>query len=94
MSATKLDDATIAKRLEALPHWTRDGDAIVRKISADSFREAQALVNRVCDLAEGMGHHPDLQWVYVNLTFRLNTHDAGGLTKLDFALATAIDAIA
>jgi len=93
MTAKKLDDAEIDKRLEGLPEWTRDGDAIVRKHAAGSFRDAQALVNRVCDLAEGMGHHPDLHWVYVNLTFRLNTHDAGGLTKLDFALAQAIDAI-
>lgn len=93
MSAKKLDDAEITKRLEGLPEWSRDGDAIVRKWSAGSFREAQALVNRVCDLAEGMGHHPDLHWVFVHVTFRLNTHDAGGLTKLDFALAGAIDAI-
>ena len=89
----KLDTAAIEKSLAATPAWKVEGDSIVRVVEAKSFRSAQALVNRICDLAEGAEHHPDLTWSYRRLSIALTTHDAGGLTALDFRLAQLIDAL-
>lgn len=94
MGAKRLEDPAIAERLAELPEWKREGDTIVRKLSLSTFREAQRFVNRLCDLAEGLNHHPDLHWVYVHVTVALSTHDAGGLTSLDFRLAGCVDEVA
>jgi 4a-hydroxytetrahydrobiopterin dehydratase len=45
-------------------------------------------------VAERMNHHPEWSNVYNRVTVRLTTHDAGGLTHLDFALAQAMDSLA
>ncbi len=71
--------------------WRRDGDALERAYTAKSARAALQLIQRIGDLAEGANHHPDLTWVYRSLTIRLNTHDAGGITKLDLHLAACIE---
>ena len=55
------------------------------------FRAALAFVNRVGELAERAGHHPDIDIRYNTVTLTLCTHDAGGLTTKDFELARAID---
>jgi 4a-hydroxytetrahydrobiopterin dehydratase len=49
-------------------------------------------VNRVADLAEAADHHPDIDVRYSKVTLVLSTHDAGGLTARDFALAESIGA--
>jgi 4a-hydroxytetrahydrobiopterin dehydratase len=49
-------------------------------------------VNRVAALAEAADHHPDILVSYTRVTLTLSTHDAGGLTARDFALARQIDA--
>jgi 4a-hydroxytetrahydrobiopterin dehydratase len=51
-----------------------------------------AFVNRVADLAEAADHHPDIDIRYSRVTLVLSTHDAGGLTARDFALAEKIGA--
>ena len=91
MAREKLDDAAVAKRLEALPSWSRDGIFRVRKHTAPSVRRAVALIGRIADLAEGADHHPDLTWVWRHLTIKLSTHDAGGITTRDFHLAQCIE---
>lgn len=73
--------------------WRRDGDAIVRDLQAADFPAAIALVNRVAEVAEEAGHHPDIVvhgWNHVRL--RLSTHSEGGLTDADFRLAARLDA--
>jgi 4a-hydroxytetrahydrobiopterin dehydratase len=89
--AEPLDDATIEARLAALDGWTRDGDEIRKEFTRAGFPEAIAFVVRVGFLAEAANHHPDIdiRWRTVHLT--LSTHDAGGLTALDFELAGRID---
>ena len=89
----KLDPAEIEKALTDIPEWRRDGSSIVRSFKASSFRDAQARVNRLCDLAEGAQHHPDLQWTFDRITIALTTHDTGGLTALDFRMAALIDQV-
>ncbi len=90
---TLLSDADIRERLRELPHWTREGDAIIRTWTFDDFPPALAFINRVGALAEAANHHPDIYNSWATVRLSLTTHDAGGLTDRDFALAKAIDAL-
>lgn len=62
-----------------------------RKLKFKDFVEAMEFVNKVADLAESEGHHPDITIVYSRVTLELFTHEAGGLTENDFILAAKID---
>jgi 4a-hydroxytetrahydrobiopterin dehydratase len=88
---SRLDDTGIAQALGQTPGWERAGGEIRRTYRLKDFREALAFVNRVGDLAEGAGHHPDIDIRYSAVTLALSTHSAGGLTAKDFELARAID---
>jgi len=88
---TLLSSADLEAALAGLASWRRDGDAIVRDLRLASFRAAIDCINGIAELAEAADHHPELFNVYRNLTIRLSTHDAGGVTAKDVALATAID---
>lgn len=88
-----LTDAEIDTRLAA-GEWRRDGQAIVREWKLEDFPRAVAFVNRVADVAEAAGHHPDILlhgWNKVRL--ELSTHSEGGLTQADFDMASRIDAL-
>jgi pterin-4a-carbinolamine dehydratase/very-short-patch-repair endonuclease len=85
-----LDDAAIASALDELPGWARDGDALVRTAKLPDFPTAIGVVDRVAEIAEERGHHPDIDIRWRTLTFRLSTHSEGGITELDVALAGAI----
>jgi 4a-hydroxytetrahydrobiopterin dehydratase len=89
---SRLDDLGAAEALRRTPGWERAGAAITRTYRFRDFREALAFVNRVGDLAERAGHHPDIDIRYNTVTLALTTHDAGGLSPKDFDLARAIDA--
>lgn len=89
---SRLDDAGVAQALRQLPGWERAGAEITRTYRFRDFREALAFVNRVGELAERAGHHPDIDIRYNAVTLALTTHDAGGLSAKDFELARAIDA--
>jgi 4a-hydroxytetrahydrobiopterin dehydratase len=73
--------------------WRRDGDTIRRTVVAPDFRTAIAIVNDVAEQAEALNHHPDIDIRWRTLHLVLTTHDAGGLTDLDYKLAARIDAI-
>jgi len=85
-----LPDESIAERLAALPGWSREGDEIVRTFELPSFPEAIAFVDRIAVEAEAADHHPDLDIRYRKVRVALTTHDQGGITDNDFALATKI----
>ncbi|HVO11797.1 MAG TPA: 4a-hydroxytetrahydrobiopterin dehydratase [Vicinamibacteria bacterium] len=87
---SRLDDQQIARRLQVLAGWERRGDEIRRTFSFPDFKAALAFVNRVGELAEAMNHHPDIDIRYARVTLALTTHDAGGLSALDFELAGRI----
>ena len=87
----KLDDAAITTALDGVPGWTRNGDGIERSYKFADFVAAFAFMTRVALLAEKADHHPEWSNVYNRVEIRLTTHDAGGLSVRDFALATAID---
>jgi 4a-hydroxytetrahydrobiopterin dehydratase len=74
-----------------VPDWQRVGNEIERTFRFRDFREAIAFVVQVALLAERMDHHPDIEIRYRQVTLRLSTHSAGGLTEKDFHLAQQID---
>jgi len=77
----------IATRLALLPGWTFTDDALRRELVFADFPEAFAFMTRVALAAEKMDHHPDWSNVWNRVSVTLRTHDAGGVTELDFRLA-------
>jgi 4a-hydroxytetrahydrobiopterin dehydratase len=90
----KMDPARIVLALTALPLWKRDGEVISRRFAFKDFPAAMAFVNAVANLAEQAQHHPDIDVRWNQVTLALTTHDAGGLTEKDFALARECDGLA
>jgi 4a-hydroxytetrahydrobiopterin dehydratase len=84
-----------AAALAALPDWTLDpdGTGIGRAFKFRDFVEAFGFMTRVALLAERADHHPEWSNVYDRVAIRLSTHDCGGLSKRDVALAQKIDAL-
>ena len=76
-----------------LPAWkpTPGRDAISRSFSFRNFNEAWGFMTRVALLAEKADHHPEWHNVWNKVDITLSTHDAGGLSRRDIALAKAID---
>ena len=87
-----LTDAEIDATLAGLPGWTRAGDGIERSYRFADFTRAFAWMTRAALLAEKADHHPEWSNVWNKVEVRLTTHDSGGITAKDVALATAIDA--
>jgi 4a-hydroxytetrahydrobiopterin dehydratase len=85
-----LTDSAVQDRLKTLPAWTLQGNAIQTVKTFKDFVQAIEFVNRLVDPAETAGHHPDIAISYNKVTIALTTHDAGGLTEKDFALAATI----
>ncbi|GIT92568.1 putative pterin-4-alpha-carbinolamine dehydratase [Jannaschia pagri] len=73
--------------------WTEDDGALTRQFTFQDFSEAWGFMTRVAMLAETADHHPEWSNVYNRVDIRLTTHDAGGLTDKDTALATAINGL-
>ena len=85
-----LTHSEIKQAMRGLPGWTTDGKALRRQYTFADFPAAVAFVNRLVAPAEAQGHHPDIAISYNRVTLSLTTHDAGGLTAKDLALARAI----
>jgi 4a-hydroxytetrahydrobiopterin dehydratase len=88
---TKLSEAEILERLPKAKDWERHGDMLVRSWQFPSFRRAIEFVNQVAALIEKINHHPDLIVRYRTVRIEMSTHDAGGLTDLDFTLISQIN---
>jgi 4a-hydroxytetrahydrobiopterin dehydratase len=93
MPATKLTADERETALAALPGWTPvDGrDAIHKRFVFRNFSAAFGFMSRCAMMAEKLDHHPEWSNVYRTVEVTLTTHDAGGLTALDIALARAMD---
>jgi 4a-hydroxytetrahydrobiopterin dehydratase len=85
-----------AEKLRQFPDWVAevDGRAIARKLGFTDFVTAFGFMAQVAMEAEKLNHHPEWSNVYRHVEIRLTTHDLGGLSDLDFALASRIDALA
>ena len=86
----------VERLLSQISGWTLEpGRSELRKrFRFSRFGETIAFVNRMADLAESEGHHPDFCVRFANLDVTLTTHAVGGLTENDFILAAKIDALA
>lgn len=73
--------------------WERREGYLYREFRFASFVEAFGFMTSVALIAERMNHHPDWSNVYNVVRIRLTTHDAGGITDKDIALASAISAL-
>ena len=95
MAITQLNPAERDAALARLPQWTlrEDGLAIVRRLKFADFGEAFGFMTRVAIAADKADHHPEWFNVYNRVEITLTTHDAGGLSKRDLALAGAIEAM-
>lgn len=88
----RLTDAEIETALAGLTSWRRDGDRIVREFQFADFVTALGFIVQVGALAERADHHPEFTNVYGRVTIALSTHDTGGITSMDTALAAEINA--
>jgi len=91
----KLDEAERARLAAELPKWrpVEGRDAIARSFTFQDFSEAWAFMSRVALLAEKHDHHPEWSNVWNRVEIVLSTHDVGGLSERDAALARAIDSL-
>ena len=88
---TKLSPAQIKAALPSVPQWRRKASVISRTFEFADFVVAMKFVNAVARTAEKAWHHPDIDIRWNKVTLALTTHDAGGLTEKDFALAVKFD---
>ena len=86
----KLDEAKIISALASVPDWKLQDATIARTFQFKDFPAAIKFVDAVAVLAEEAWHHPDIDIRWNKVTLTLTTHDAGGLTEKDFALALAV----
>ncbi len=92
--AELLSPQEVDAALAGLTGWSGGTDAISRTVEAPSFPAAIRLVVEVAEAAEDADHHPDIDIRWRQVTFRLSTHSAGGVTTKDTALARRIDELA
>jgi len=93
MAISRLTEAERDAALAGLPAWTLRGDGLVisRDFAFADFSAAFAFMTRVALYAEKMDHHPEWSNVYNRVHVELTTHDAGGLSLRDVAMARAVD---
>jgi 4a-hydroxytetrahydrobiopterin dehydratase len=91
----KLEGAARAAALASLPGWSpvEGRDAIAKQFRFKDFNQAFGFMTRIALVAEKHDHHPEWFNVYNRVEVVLTTHDAGGITQRDIALAQAMDAI-
>ncbi|MEO0836782.1 MAG: 4a-hydroxytetrahydrobiopterin dehydratase [Cyanobacteria bacterium J06642_3] len=90
VNAMPLTQAQIEQKIQTIPQWQQEQQTITRTFEFKNFVEAIAFVDQLVEPAEAAGHHPDLAISYNKVTVSLTTHDAGGLTQMDFDLAQQI----
>ena len=88
-----LSSDEVSHLVEALEGWELDGVSLRRQLVFDSFVQAFGFMAQVALIAERLGHHPNWSNVYNRVDLAITTHDAGGLTALDFEFARRVDAV-
>jgi 4a-hydroxytetrahydrobiopterin dehydratase len=90
----KLSAKDVDSRLSTLPGWKSAKGKLNRTFTFADFSEAFAFMARAALAAEKLDHHPDWSNAWNKVTVDLSTHDAGGITELDFKLAGEMNRIA
>lgn len=97
MRPDRYDEHTLVQELDALNSltslpWQLEEGALTKCFRFSDFREAFAFMTRVAGIADEMDHHPEWRNIYNRVDIRLSTHDAKGVTELDFKLARVMEA--
>jgi 4a-hydroxytetrahydrobiopterin dehydratase len=86
-----LTPAEIEEMLHTHTHWKLHEGKLVREWTFKDFVQAMSFVNRVAELAEAAGHHPDIDIRYNRVQLALISHDSGGITHRDTAMVASLD---
>ena len=89
----KLTDIEIAKKITSLEDWDFYDNALHTDFEFDNFKDCMSAMNRIAFECEALNHHPEWTNSYNTLDIKLTTHDAHGVTLLDFKLASIINQI-
>jgi 4a-hydroxytetrahydrobiopterin dehydratase len=89
----KLDAARAAALHREVPAWQLRDEKLSRRFSFRDFKAAMRFVDRMAEVAEREGHHPDFAVHYNRVDVTIWTHAIGGLSENDFILAAKIDAL-
>jgi 4a-hydroxytetrahydrobiopterin dehydratase len=89
--AEKLNNESVQGWLKGRRGWSRKSNKLLKDFNFPSFRDAIVFVNRVATLADDAKHHPDIDIRYKSVHVSLTTHDVGGISDKDLALAEKID---
>lgn len=88
-----LPSETVEELIQEVPNWKLTDKKIERRFSFKNFKEAMSFVNKVSEVAENEGHHPNFHIYWNKVILRLWTHAVSGLTKNDFIMAAKINQI-
>lgn len=91
MRPTRYTDLEIQEKLKGISDWQLLDNAITKDFTFKNFSAAFAFLTQIAMAAEKLNHHPEIKNIYNKVSLKLNTHDVGGLTELDFKLANQID---
>lgn len=93
MEQTKLTAEEILSHLADLNYWKAVNGKLLKRFTFANFAESLVFVNKIGEIAETHDHHPDINFGWGYAEIYITTHDAGGITEKDFALAKEIDAV-
>ena len=91
MERKKLTPEEILYNLAEMEDWHAESDVLKKRFEFKNFSEALAFVNSVGEIAERHDHHPDITFGWGYAEINLTTHDRGGITDFDFAVAKEIN---
>ncbi|MDH3292783.1 MAG: 4a-hydroxytetrahydrobiopterin dehydratase [Acidimicrobiia bacterium] len=91
---TALSDDEQQERLGDVPGWVVEDGKLARTFTFASFVAAFGFMTSAAIVSEKMNHHPEWSNVYNRVSVRLNTHDVGGISELDFELAAKMSDLA
>ena len=94
MARKKLSDTEIQKNLEKLDGWRVENGKLHKQFQFDNFVSAFGFMTQLALIAESMNHHPEWFNVYNRVTIDMSTHDADGITELDFKFAEHANSLA
>lgn len=89
----RLGPARVAELLKEVDRWEVGDDKLHRTFKFKSFIRAIQFVNRMAEVAEAEGHHPDFSVHYNRVEVVVWTHAIGGLSENDFIMAAKISAL-
>lgn len=93
MSLTKLNAEELIIRLAELDFWKVVNNRLMKRYKFPDFAESLTFVNKIGEIAETHDHHPDIAFGWGYAEIYLSTHDLGGITIRDIAVAKEIDAL-